>query len=105
MKPAVISASSGTTEIVAAVPNMKIRVLAYRLICEADTAVTWKSGTTAISGAMYFAANGGISTSGPTMTPAGLTFEFETAPGEALNLTQGTATNIGGHLLYRTVAE
>lgn len=106
MLPAVISATaSGTTTVVAAVPNMKIRVLAYRLFTLAAVEITWKSGSTNITGAMNFPDNGGIAAGCMQMTPAGLTYEFETRPGEALVINLSLATTVGGHLLYRTVAE
>lgn len=106
MIPAVITATAlGTTTIVAAVPNMKIRVLSYRLFTLAACEITWKSNTTNITGAMNFPDYGGIAAGCMQLTPAGLTYEFETRPGEALIINLSVATTVGGHLLYRTVAE
>ena len=58
--------------------------------------VTFKSNTTAISGAMACAANGGASANGED---DGLMI---TAVGEALQITN-SAGNIAGHITYRIV--
>ena len=52
---------SGQQEVIASVTGKTIRVLSYTLIVDGATTVTWKNATTAISGAMAFAINGGIS--------------------------------------------
>lgn len=87
-------ASAGDNTIVAAVTGKKIRVLQYALVVSAATTVIWKSGTTAITGDMSFAANGGISSS---FSPSGL---FETAAGEALVLYLSASNPVSGHLVY-----
>ena len=87
-------ASAGDNTIVAAVTGKKIRVLQYALVVAAETTVIWKSGTTAITGDMTFAANGGIST---PFSPIGL---FETAAGEALVLNLSASNPVSGHLVY-----
>lgn len=94
-KFAVISASaSGDNTVVSAVTGKKIRVLHYSLVCAAAVTLTWKSGTTAISGGMAFGTNNGIST---PYSPQGL---FETASGQALVLSLSTDASVGGHLTY-----
>jgi hypothetical protein len=104
IKTAVISASaSGNTEVVAAVAGKRIRVLQYRLVCGGDVTVKFRSASTDITGGMPFATNGGISAGAPVQTPAGLLFEFQTAPGEALNINLSAAIAVGGHLTYQEV--
>ena len=88
-------ASSGDNTIVSAVEGKKIRVLQYALVCSDAVTVQWKSsGGTALSGAMSFAANGGISC---PFSPVGL---FETAIGEGLVLNLSAAVQVSGHLVY-----
>jgi hypothetical protein len=65
-------------------------------VADAATTVTFKSATTAISGAMTLDANGGVAVS---ESSDGLMW---TEPGEALNITN-SAGNINGHLTYRIV--
>lgn len=95
VKFAVINrATSGDgTAVVAAVTGKKIRVLSYDLVCTAANAITWKSGSTAISGAKSFAANGGqVKTH-----PQGV---METAAAQALNLNLGSSQQVSGELSY-----
>lgn len=90
-----VNVSSGTTELVAGVSGSKIRVLGYVLSATGALAVTFKSAVTALTGAMPAAANGVIPGS---YSPVG---HFETADGEALNLT--TTGDVDGHLVYQLV--
>lgn len=92
----VISAGAATQELGAAIPGRQYEVLSYAFITDADSTVTFKSDTTAISGGMTIGAVGGVSATGeggPLMT---------TAVGEALNITN-SAGNIAGHLTYRII--
>jgi hypothetical protein len=91
----VSTAGSGDTEIVAAVPNKKIRVVNYALVANAAVSAKWKSGSTDKTGAMPFAANGGISCPGSSDS-----VWFETATGEALNLNLSGAVQVSGHVSY-----
>jgi hypothetical protein len=97
IKQAVIDAATATThEIVAAVSTKKIRVIAIMLQPFAsDVALTWKSGSDAITPAMTWKAGSGWSDHwGPEC------FFFETAAGEALNLTLGGAVQTSGFINY-----
>ena len=87
------AAASGSNPVVAAVPGKAIRVMSWSAVARADVTVTWKSGTTAISGEMDLPAKGGG-------TPAGPHGVMQTAVGEALNLSLSSAINVGGHLGY-----
>ena len=92
-----ISVGAETGEIAPAVPNKQIRVLSYVFVAfPAATTVTFKSGTTAISGDIALEANGGVSQTGEE---EGL---MQTAKGEALNITN-VAGGIEGHLTYMIV--
>lgn len=101
MKYAVINASSsGSNTIVAAVTNKRIRVLSYVMIAAGDVTATWRSASTAISGGMALATNGGAAPAAGQSTAAGLVGQFQTEPGEALNLNLSAAIAVGGHLVY-----
>lgn len=93
LKFAPIVASTGTTELVAAVAGLRIRVITYTVVTDTGIGISFKSGSTLISGVMTLAANNGISAE----HDVGL---LETAPGEAFNLTQTAAATVGGHLAY-----
>lgn len=87
--------ADGANEVVAAVTSKKIRVLGYVLTSDAAQTVIVKSGTTAIARIEVGAAGGGASYAGGLNAPA-----FQTAAGEALNLTNETDCNTVGHLCY-----
>jgi hypothetical protein len=87
-------AASGDNSVVAAVSSKKIRVLSYVLVADAAVAVKWRNGTTDISGAMSFAANGGAA---PGYCPVGF---FETSATAALQLNLSAAVGVRGHLTY-----
>ena len=90
-----ITAASGDQTILSAVSGKKIRVLGYALVTDTASALTWESGgSTAISGAMTFAANGGIA------APPSKWGYIETLDGESLVLNVGTAATVGGHVTY-----
>lgn len=86
--------AAGTTELVAAVAAKKIRVLSYSLsgVTAGVSTSIFKSATNAISHTISLAANGNSSEADNN----GL---FETAAGEALNLTVATNT-VGVRLTY-----
>ena len=101
MKYAVVNASaSGTNTVVAAIANKRIRVLSYVIVAAGDVTVTWQSASTAISGPMALAANGGAAPSAGQSVPAGLIGQFETNQGEALVVNLGSAISVGGHITY-----
>lgn len=86
-------AASGANEIVPAVSGGRIRVVGYSVVATGAVTATWKSGTTALSGAMSIAANGVVSVA----AEGGV---IETAVGEALNITLSGAVQLSGHLSY-----
>lgn len=93
---------NGVNEVVAAVSGKRIAVLNYTAVGAGAVNATWKSGTTALSGAIPIAAAGeGVSPSagGNAIDPLYL---FVTNPGEALNLVLDAAVAVGGHLTYTT---
>ena len=107
MKYAVVNASaSGSSTIVAAVANKRIRVLSYVIIAAGAVTVTWRSVdsasgyVTSISGAMALAANGGVSPAAGQSVPAGLIGQFETNQGEELAINLSAAVSVAGHITY-----
>jgi hypothetical protein len=96
-EPSFLSVSIGatTSTLVAAVSGRQIEVISYTILADAATTVTWKSGSTNISGGMTFAANGGASVNDDQAM-------LRTNVGEALVLVN-SAGNINGHITYRIV--
>lgn len=87
-----ISVSSGTTPLVAAVEGKVISVVSYAVVVTTAGTVQFSDGSD-LSGAMPFAANGGISVNGQPSSP-----HFWTEPGAALSIVTTATTN--GHLTY-----
>lgn len=101
MKYAAINAgNAGDNTIIAAVPNKRIRILGYTVIASGIVTMTWKSGSTSISGPMAMAANGGAAPATTALTPAGLVGVLEGGIGEAIIINLGGAVTVGGHLVY-----
>lgn len=93
--PKNIAASTGTGEIVAAVTGMRIRVLSViGLAGGTATELTFKSGSTAISLLFSNAANGG------EILPNNVHGWFQSAAGEALNVTTGAGSSTGIQINY-----
>jgi hypothetical protein len=92
-------AGSGDNTIVAANATKKIKVLSYSIVVDAAVTGRWKSGAaTNLSGAMSFAANGGISEGGGNAP--GAQWLFETAVNQALVLNLGGAVGARGRVTY-----
>ena len=89
------SGSSGASEVVAGVSGRKIRVLAYTIVVAGIVDVKFQSDTTDLTGAMPFGAKAeGVSAN---WAPGG---HFETAAGEALNISLSLTVNVRGHISY-----
>lgn len=90
------TSSSGDTQLVATDSTHKIRVLSYALVCDAAVAVKFTKGAggTAMTGAMSYAANGGIS---ELFSPVG---HFETDTTHDLTINLSGAFGVRGHLTY-----
>lgn len=84
--------TSGDHELVAAAAGYPIVVLAYTLVVAGAVNVSFADGNGDLTGAMPFAANGGISA---PFNPAG---HFATQPGEALILSLDDDVEVGGHI-------
>lgn len=86
---------SASGDIVTAVANKKIRVIAYTIICATAVTVKFQSGAaTDLTGAMAFPQNGGV------CCPENKFGWFETAVGEKLNIVLGSGVSVAGHLTY-----
>ena len=95
-KTAIIDCGTlGDNTIVSAITTKRIKVYAITLVVSAAVNCMWKSGTTAISGAMNFSANGGYS---HVMQPPAIILQTNT--GEALVLNLSGATPVDGHIAY-----
>lgn len=95
LKSAVVSLSA-TGHAVALVSSKKIKVFAYKLVCDAALVVNFRSGaSTALEGAQSFAANGGCAES---VNPP--SFLFATAAGEDLDIVITGTGNVRGRVSY-----
>src|SRR3990167_7052501 len=63
-------------------------------VCASTTSLQWRSGTSALTGLMPFAANGGISV---PFSPVGL---FQATSGSSLVLFNESASSVGGSIVY-----
>lgn len=89
--------SLGSNEVVAAITNGKIRVLGLAMISTSANTVNFLSASTDISSDWAFGANGGV------VLPFQEYGWFETAKGEALNITLSAAAQVGVTLVYEVV--
>lgn len=87
------TATGNTAELVPAKTGKSVKVMSFTLVCTAASTTTYKSGTTALTDALSWAANGGES---KQYSPLG---HMRTAKGEALNWTIG---GTGPALIYGT---
>lgn len=102
MKYAVINRNT-SGELVAAVTGKRIRVLSYLFSMAVATTVRFDSATTALTGAMTTIAGQPFVSPSPINLPGGSVGQFQTEPGEALNVTLGAGQQISGHLVYEEV--
>lgn len=101
IKSAIITANtSGQTQIVAAVPGRRIRVVSYVLSFSGTVNAKFQSNSTDLTGSLYGVAAGVIPMATGESVIGGIQGQFETAPGEALNLNLSGAVAVGGHLKY-----
>lgn len=87
-----IAVSSGTTQLVAAQADRQINVVSYVIVMTAAGTAKFSDGTD-LTGAMAFAANGGVAANGQASSPW-----FWTAKGNALSIV--TTASAAGHLTY-----
>jgi len=88
--------TSGDTQVVAAVSNRRIVVVAFGVIASATVNIRFRSGTTDITGSMRVVEGGGIAHA----YDAGL---FQTAVNQPLNINLSANATVGGYVVYRTV--
>lgn len=97
----IAASSSGDNELVAAQTGKRIRVIAYKLSFSGTVNAKFRSATTDLTGLIYGVA--AKDSDAPHYSEAGLRNppgQFETAPGEALNLNLSGATAVGGYLVW-----
>lgn len=90
-----IDLSSTGGDILAAVAGISYRVLEWVFTNTTAGTVTWRSNTTALTGAMPFGANGGAA---PGFNPCG---SLQTAVGESLNLLLSSTGQVSGYVVYQ----
>jgi hypothetical protein len=89
-------ATTGTTEVVAAVAGKRILVLSAHVMSDTAAGINFTSGaSTAISAISYVASNGGF------VLPTNPDGWFITVAGEALKVTQDTGANVSVNVTYR----
>ncbi len=95
--------TSGAVALVAAVPGTKIVVTGYVIVSAGTVNVTFKSATTALTGAMPLVANSVVSA--PLSRSQGVHCGwFETAANEALNIVCDATVGVYGHIKYELEA-
>lgn len=97
--------TSGDTQLVAAVPGHRIRVISFVVTAGGNENVKFRSATTDITGVFYLGTHGVLSSPSPAQSPAGILYQFQTAAGEALNINLLGTSDIGGYLVYQVVRE
>lgn len=85
---------SGDNEIVAAVVAKRILIHRLFIVCASATDITFKRGSTSLSGAIPMAANGGI-----TFDITGEPW-FTTDIAEAFNIASSNAVQVSGTVYY-----
>ena len=88
--------TSGDTQVVAAVSNRRIVVVAYAVVANSAVNIRFRSGTTDITGSMRLVEGGGIAHA----YDAGL---FQTAVNQPLIINLSANATVGGYVVYRTV--
>lgn len=91
---AISTAASGATTLVAADSTRHINVVSFAVVASGAVTVQF-TGTGNLTGAMAFAANGGLSASAP---PGG--FLFQTGVNQLLAIVLGGAVQVSGFLTY-----
>ena len=89
--------SSGETQVVPAVSNRRIVVVAFAVIANSAVNIRFRSGTTDITGSMRLVEGGGIAHA----YDAGL---FQTAVNQPLIINLSANATVGGYVVYRTVS-
>ncbi len=91
--------SSGDNPLLAAIAGKRHLVFAWAFLVGGPVSITWKRGSTAMSGAMPFGAGGGevrdVRSDGKAW--------YQTDANEALNLALSGAVLVAGTLYYKTV--
>ena len=90
-----ISVTAGTNTLVAApADNQRVKMVSYAVVCDAAATVKFTDNDEDLTGAMSFAANGGISASGQASSPW-----FAAEGGEPLKIVT-TGGAVRGHFSY-----
>lgn len=103
--PIDISTGAGDTTVLAAVAGTRFRILHYYLISQFFQAVTFKSGSTALTGALL---NVTFSDTTPFISPLhdqcpwGV---FQTNKGEAFVITKGDTATLRGYITYQRIPD
>src|SRR5262245_38524386 len=93
--------TSGDRTLVAATAGSRIRITSMKVVVTGAVTLTWKRGTTALSGAESYAANGRLVLPLPPTDPSGgMNGYFETAVNEAFVVNLGGNVQVSGHLTY-----
>lgn len=98
-------ATQASHTIVSGVTGKKIRVVSYLLTAAGSVTVTWKRGSTGLTGAITLATGVPLPAAPmPEGARGGQYGHFETDQGEALVLTLGGAVQVSGHVAYVLVS-
>jgi hypothetical protein len=95
--------ASGDAVIATGIEGKKFRVITYLVCSTVNCLVTFKSGSTAITGPMAVGAYSNIFNGNTEMIPFGLIGVLETNAGEDLVINLSANSVVGGHILYQEV--
>ncbi len=87
--------AAGDNTIIASVAGKKLKIFGIVLVCTGAVAVTLKSATTLLTGAMSFSANGGY-----TQNVSPPCYLFETGTGEGFIINLGAGVQVSGMVSY-----
>jgi len=95
--------ASGNGTILAGIAGKRFRVLTYLACSTVNVLLTWKSGSTALSGPMAVGAYSNIFNGNADSLPIGILGVLETEEGEDLVLSLSGTASVGGHITYQEV--
>lgn len=92
-----IDVAATSNELVAAVTGQVVSVIEYNMVAAGAVTAQFKSATTALTGAMSMIT--GVPIEASLAEASRRDCLFQTAKGEALNLTLGGTVQVSGHML------
>jgi len=96
--------TSGDNVLVPGISSRMLRVLSYVITSDTAMTITWKSGSTPLSGAMNIPANTAIVVPFGPPSPYGIVGNLQANYNDDLVINTSTNGNLTGHMVYLEVA-